>query len=450
MEEENAGFTMVLRKRRRVSPSHSTSIEDNPSPSRIRMQSSAGASPRSSSENSFSALTAMAAGQVGDDEGEVVDASFAWQVPAVKGGKKGNARKKQHLQPRRRANGEGPSEAVVERAVERSESNGESDGASVGSDVLREDMVAAQLLLKVAADGRVRAASGDPGSSGGSANACGERSDDRLLLEAVSFGRVMAYAEVGGPPPVCGEGVVETDGVMENPGVAQVMLEADDVVGRVDMGGLASNGGSVAEDAYSSSEGEGVDEDIFEAAVSNLDRRGLRMVVEQTVADARRAERRHDYPPARTRRVASRGVRLCCVKQGCGQVFDTKNELRHHFYETECRPAEVDYPQYVAYGLWRCDQCDLWFDKQATRKHDCSRGGTVDPTTNKYRSNARSKLAHQLRKVVSKLRAARGGPGRHPDADNDPFAGAPARAALFAGDVPNNYLGGIICREGGG
>ena len=219
MEEENAGFTMVLRRRRRVSPLHSTPIEDNPSPSRIRMQSSAGASPRSPSENSFSALTAMAAGQVDDDEGEVVDASFAWQVPAGKGGKKGKARKKQHLQPRRRANGKGPSEAIVVRAVERSESNGESDGVSVGSDVLREDMVAAQLLLNVAADGRVRAASGDPGSSGGSANACGER-NDRLLLEAVSFGRVMAYAEVGGPPPVCGECVVETDGVMENPWVA--------------------------------------------------------------------------------------------------------------------------------------------------------------------------------------------------------------------------------------
>ena len=116
--------------------------------------------------------------------------------------------------------------------------------------------------------------------------------------------------------------------------------------------------------------------------------------------------------------------------------------MRHHF-EIEsvvCRPLLADHPRYHAYGLWWCEKCDQWFSAVSNR-HDCTKQGTVDPTTLESRAQALKQTQNGVRSQIRKLRKRRGGTRRHPDAD---FAGeVHERVAQAAADIANNYLGVI-------
>ena len=101
--------------------------------------------------------------------------------------------------------------------------------------------------------------------------------------------------------------------------------------------------------------------------------RGRRVEIEPTVEEVRRAEAglRPRQPP----RPQAVPKQFCCVGAGCGQIFQDKVTLRHHF-EIEsvvCRPLLANHPRYHAYGLWWCEKCDQWFSAVSNR-HDCDRG----------------------------------------------------------------------------
>ena len=140
---------------------------------------------------------------------------------------------------------------------------------------------------------------------------------------------------------------------------------------------------------------------------------------------------------------------LCCMSAGCGQIFLDKVSLRHHF-EIEsvgCRPVLANHPRYHAYGMWWCEKCDQWFSSNSSR-HDCTKQGTVDPTTLESRAKAltitRNVLRCQIRKMREQRRTERTRPWPRPAADQ---AGeVHERVAQAAEDVANNYLGGIAAR----
>ena len=175
---------------------------------------------------------------------------------------------------------------------------------------------------------------------------------------------------------------------------------------------------------------------------------GRSVVREPTVREHRRAAHGRSTRPARA---TAASLRLCCANHQCGKMFEgrkAKNELRYHF-EIEsvvCRPCEANYDHYKAYGLWRCETCDIWFDKQH-KSHDCTKKGTMDMSNEHNRKEARQRNAIHLRASMKLLRDQRAGPRRHPEAVGaDPFAGLQGRLDQAEMDVANNYRGGITAR----
>ena len=160
---------------------------------------------------------------------------------------------------------------------------------------------------------------------------------------------------------------------------------------------------------------------------------------ELTVQEHRSAPHRRSTRPARA---PANHPRLCCANHQCGKIFEgkqAKGELRYHF-EVEsvvCRPCEANYDHYKSCGLWRCESCDIWFDKQH-KNHDCTKRGA---------RRARQTNLNSLHKSMKRLRDQRAGPRRHPEAVGaDPFDGIQDRLDQAAGDVANNYRGGIAAR----
>ena len=131
---------------------------------------------------------------------------------------------------------------------------------------------------------------------------------------------------------------------------------------------------------------------------------------------------------------------------GCGQIFECPFALRYHFEVecVDCRPVLANHPAYISYGLWWCEKCDQWFNKKGP--HDCTRNNTVDPTTADARAKAKNKTKSTLRFKMRQMVAKRGGERRNPGAEVDPIGEVHERVAEAAGDIPNNYLGGIAAR----
>ena len=203
-----------------------------------------------------------------------------------------------------------------------------------------------------------------------------------------------------------------------------------------------------------------VDEQLFSEAVadpSRWDRSSSQSVNESSSPGSQRrgqSSRAVSGRPERAARVPGAPVELCCANLACGQIFrgrSAKEELRNHFEveNLQCRPCEENYHHYLSYGMWRCENCDFWFNKR-TRKHDCTKGGSVDMTIAYNRENVRKANLHNLRDCMNRLRKKRAGAGRHrphpEDADTDPFAGVRDRQNQDVGDVPNNWLGSIVAR----